>query len=287
MIRLIASDMDGTLMSGADGLSSRNASAIRSAQALGAEFIVVTGRSYEEAAPYLHDAGIACDYVLMNGSELRNDAGELLRSRYLSQDAVEACTKRLQEENVYLELYTTTGIFSTSSEDQLDWAIATKITYLMPGASPREAQNQAIIDFWKRTKICRFDEADELWNQRGSVGKIVMFSADLPKLSRLREEFAAQSDLNAACSFPVNLELTDKHANKGRALKMYARAKDIDLKDVMTIGDSYNDLSMLHPEFGYPVAVENAPDDVKRAAKYVTASNQADGVASAIERYLT
>lgn len=283
MIRLIASDMDGTLVNGEQRVSERCAEAIRSAQRLGAEFIVTTGRSYAETAPQLEAAGVTCNYLVMNGSELRDSTGAVVQTCYLDRDVVERCVKKLENEGVYIELYTTIGICSVSSTEQIRWAVATKINHFVPQVSMRDAYNLAVSGHEEYTKIKRLASLDELWLQNGEVAKIVTFSADRQKLDRLRCEIAEALKVNAACSFPINLEVTDLNASKGRALKAYAASREVSLDDVMTIGDNYNDLSMLGPEFGYPVAMGNAPDDVKAFAKHVTSSNLEDGVARAID----
>lgn len=83
MIKLIASDMDGTLVSNDHAISEANSKAIKMAQNKGIEFIITTGRSYEDAHSQVAEAGIECNYLVMNGSELRNAQGEIVQSLYL------------------------------------------------------------------------------------------------------------------------------------------------------------------------------------------------------------
>ena len=76
--------MDGTLVSSNHKISEADARAVKKAQEKGIEFIITTGRSYEDAVPQVQQAGIECSYLVMNGSELRNANGKIIQSLYLS-----------------------------------------------------------------------------------------------------------------------------------------------------------------------------------------------------------
>jgi len=103
----------------------------------------------------------------------------------------------------------------------------------------------------------------------------------------MKEYFRKTGKVNAVSSFCDNVEITDVNAEKGSSVAWYAAQLGIAPEEVMTIGDSDNDLSMIEWDFGYTVAMENGMDTVKAAAKYVTASNDEDGVAVFIEEHLS
>ena len=89
-----------------------------------------------------------------------------------------------------------------------------------------------------------------------------------------------------ASSHPKNLEVTDIRAQKGVVLKHFIESKGYSMDEVMVLGDSLNDLSMIRMNFGATVAVENAVKEVKEAACYLTKSNDENGVAYAIEKLM-
>ena len=89
-----------------------------------------------------------------------------------------------------------------------------------------------------------------------------------------------------ASSFETNLEITDVKAQKGPVLKEYIESLGYSMDEVMVLGDSLNDLSMISMDFGATVAMENAVPEVRRAAKYITKSNEELGVAYAIRELL-
>lgn len=281
MLRLIASDIDGTLVGADREISQLTVSAVLRAQEAGCVFVVTTGRSYDDAVKQVSAAGITCDYLVMNGSECRDAEGNLLQAIYMGKELVRKAVDILAENGLYVEVYTTGGVFSPSTLEQRLWGTATKIHRFDPETSMDEAYTLA-IEHPVFTSVQPIGSLDELWERGLEVGKVVTFSSDTAKLSRLLEELPRILDADVGCSFDFNLEITDPRASKGKALESYAKSLGISLDEVMTIGDNYNDLSMLDPKFGYTYAMGNAPEGVKRVAKYVARSNTEDGVAHAI-----
>jgi len=94
----------------------------------------------------------------------------------------------------------------------------------------------------------------------------------------------AKFSLNRPPSYPHYVILTHPDADKASALEMVCRELDVPLADVMAMGDSESDLEMLRLA-GLGIAVNNSPDEVKRAALHIAPTNDADGVAWAIERF--
>lgn len=285
MIKLIASDMDGTLVSTDHAISDANASAIKRAQNKGVEFIITTGRSYEDAYPQVVAAGIECNYLVMNGSELRNPKGEIIQSLYLTRTLVEQTVAELTQAGMYVELYTTGGTFSPSDAESRKWAVATKINNFHPLISIDEAYQSAEDHFLYKEINC-IDSLERIFENGYEVGKIISFSHRRDKLAELRATLPQKYPVNVTGSFAINLEITNPLADKGEAIKHYAARKGIPTAAIMTIGDSYNDLGMLGDVFGYTVAMGNAIDEVKQQAKYITDTNDADGVGKAIERFV-
>ena len=105
-------------------------------------------------------------------------------------------------------------------------------------------------------------------------------------LDELKMRLEKNKDIAVASSFPTNLEITDVKAQKGPVLKEYIESLVYTMNEVMVLGDSLNDLSMIEMDFGATVAMANADPEVKSAAKYITKSNAEFGVAYAIEELL-
>lgn len=284
MIRMIAADMDGTLVSSDHTITTRCADSIHRAQQAGIEFIVTTGRVYEETYPQLQAAGIHCKCLVMNGAQLRDETGRILMRQDLHPMDAITIIEQLQEQGLYIELYTNQGIYTMSSSAVVLDAVAVKLMYFIPDLRydkaiemvPQEQEYQKLI----------FTDADHFDFQTIRIGKILSFSSDRELMARMRRHFMKQPGIAASSSFPINLEITCEQAQKGPALKAYAKEQQIKPSCIMTIGDSYNDLSMLSEEFGYTVAMGNAIEEVKQLARYQTLDHDHDGVAHAIETIL-
>ena len=113
------------------------------------------------------------------------------------------------------------------------------------------------------------------------IEKIQVFSGKKEKLESIKNKLEPFDDLELAISTSGYIEITQKDAQKGKALEHLCRYLGIHMEEVMAIGDNENDHSML-VRAGYPIAMGNANEEIKKIAKYVTASNDESGVAKAI-----
>ena len=136
----------------------------------------------------------------------------------------------------------------------------------------------------ERTKIIA--DLAELEEKGVPVYKLFLFSEDRAMLEEIRKRLEPDREIAAASSFPTNLELTDVKAQKGPVLKAYIESLGYTMDEVMVLGDSLNDLSMISMDFGATVAMENGDQEVKRAAKYITKTNGEFGVAYAIRELI-
>ena len=119
MIKLIASDMDGTLINSSHEISSRNLNAIRKAQESGIEFAIATGRDYSMVKPFLDKYQLKCEAIVMNGAEYRDCKGEVIESIGIEKDKVKDIIVEILKESSIVDIYTSEGIFTTkySKED--------------------------------------------------------------------------------------------------------------------------------------------------------------------------
>jgi len=105
-------------------------------------------------------------------------------------------------------------------------------------------------------------------------------------LQEIGEKLGQNPELAVASSFILNQEVTEVRAQKGPVLKEYIESLGYTMDEVMVLGDSLNDYSMISMDFGATVAMENAVPEIKRAAKYITKNNNEFGVAYAIDQVL-
>ena len=116
------------------------------------------------------------------------------------------------------------------------------------------------------------------------VNKLLCMARDEEKLERVRQALSALPGLDVTSSWSMNLELMPAGVNKGMAVAALAQRLGIGPESVMALGDYDNDVSMLSYA-GVSVAMANASERARAAARYRTLSNDEDGVAHAIQRY--
>lgn len=264
MIRLIALDLDGTLLNSSLKLSEGNAEAVRRALDNGVKVVLATSRWFGLAKGSADRLGIDTPLVCSNGALIRRptDGSEILHLR-LDQEVAREVTA-LGDERGW-------EMFTTIEDATFMRARPGAIPESLPGGL-RIADRQAeeVARGGRPTAVLVFgqDAVDEIWQRF------------LPAY-----DGRAKFSLNRPVNLPPYIVLTHPEADKASALEMVCREMDVPLSDVMAMGDSESDLSMLRLA-GLGIAMDNSPDEVKRAALHIAPANDADGVAWAIERFV-
>ena len=127
---------------------------------------------------------------------------------------------------------------------------------------------------------------DEFYRVQGDCNKLLSRGEHDDLVARkalIEERFPGQ--FNILFSMPTFLEIMPSGVDKGKGIRRLGELYGITADEIMALGDSQNDLDMLKAA-GFPVAMANAADEVKAVASYVTASNNDDGVAAAVEKFV-
>ena len=272
MIRLVAIDMDGTLLRPDGHISERNVRALKGLKAMGAEFLICTGRSYIDALEPLKEAGLRAPVVCMNGAAVYDWDGRLMDEIRLSERQVRGILDCCQKEDIIFDFMTDRGSYTTAGEAQFRACFERNV--LLPMA---EFTYEGVRDRFS------FVEEERLFELGLAFYKISVIHESQEVLGRIKERLSGIAELAVASSFATNLELTHSYAQKGRALAFYAASRGVRPDEIMAIGDSENDYSMLSMDIKYTVAMGNAMESIKRIARCQTRSNIQDGVAYAIE----
>lgn len=282
-IRLVASDMDGTLLDPLSHISEENANAIRELQQSGAEFVICSGRAYSGAHPIVSGAGIRCSYICLSGAMICTEDGKARTSIPLTPGNLADIDRILTDAGIFMDIMTSNGVYCTfPREERLQRIYRFFDDGSLAAGQPSAALEQAVSRF-----ASAFTFVGSLADVPSGTVIYKIGSTEIPAetVVRLKERFSACPDIATASTFPTDIELTNVRAQKGLALKAYARERGILPEEIMVLGDSDNDLSMFAPEFGWTVAMGNAQDCLKAVAKYETKSNREDGVAFAIRKY--
>ena len=285
MIKVIASDMDGTLLGDNHKVAPETVEAIREAQAAGIRFMIATGRSYNGAMEELKGLDLGCDFIVGSGAEIRNPKGEILKSIGFTYEICNEVAKVLEEYPISVLYCAGPYEYRVGTPEEVEESIVRQIQ-LFHLSECRDQIEQS--ELYKRVKASsrRIDSVDELEKQGIIIHKIFLFTGDLEMLDKIKRRLMQNPELAVASSFYNNLEITVKGAEKGPAIQEYIESLGYTKEEVMVFGDSLNDYSMLSMDFGATVAMENADEEVKRVSKYVTKSNEDLGVAHTIHELL-
>ena len=284
LIRVIASDMDGTLLNSQHDITEENVKAILKAKELGVHFIVATGRMYDGVKPFMDKHGIKCEYILMNGAEFRDENGELIESISMDKRKIKDILNILCKEDLIVELYTDEGSYTTSTKEEA----LKEMVYRVQNFEKVQDYDKAleIAKEHEHFKTLKYiDDIDKFIESRIEIRKIITFSNDVEVINKTKVELNNIGGLAVLSSFITNIEITDERAQKGYILKKVTDKMGIKNEEVIAFGDSFNDYS-LFTEFEKAYAMENAIPEIKEIAKNITDTNDNSGVAKAIYKEL-
>lgn len=284
MIRLIAIDMDGTLLNPDHVVSERNKQAIQAAEAKGIEVMIATGRGYHEALKPVQDAGLNPAFICLNGAEVKSQEGQTVSGIYLIEDDITQIRTILDHNTIDYQIFIEDYVYTLDPEQQVDIFIQlTEDTGQIPDVEEIRAAIRLSVEEGYVKQVKSFDAL--LTNKMDDVYKIFGASYNREKLDIAREALKEIPGIAVSSSGAGNIEITNINAQKGIALEAYAKIKEIPMEHVMAIGDNYNDLSMFE-RVGRSVAMGTAPSDIKKVCTHQTETNANDGVAQAIEAVL-
>lgn len=284
MIRLIASDMDGTLLNDKHDIDKETVEAIRKAEEAGIIFAISTGREYDSVKGILAKHNIKSQCVLSNGAEYRDEEGNILDVVNINEKTSKKIINILNESKLSARIFTNKGVFTTSTREEALQEVVFRTMTFNKGITEEEARKIAEKQGFF-TCLKYIDDVEKFFEDGIEVRKFVAFHKDEELIDNMKDIISKIPGLAISSSFRDNIEITDAKAQKGIILEKVAKKMSIDPKEVMILGDSFNDYSMFEI-FEESVAMKNAIPEVKAIAKYITDSNDNFGVAKAIYNVL-
>lgn len=286
MIKVIASDMDGTLLNDAHEVSPRTVEAVRRACEQGIRFIIITGRNLTQAMEQIGGLNLTCDYILASGAEVRDSDQKLVSRINMDLDLCEEIYEELKKWSVSVIFATDQYDYRIGTPQEVEDSIILQAQIFHANMTREEILESPLYDRMK-ANTRGILSMEELREAGVPVYKIFLCSGDFVRLQKLEKVLSKDRRIAVASSFVDNLEITDVRAQKGPILKTYIESLGYTMDEVLVFGDSMNDYSMLSMDFGATVAMGNAIPEIKKAAKYVTKTNEEGGVAYVIEKLLS
>lgn len=261
-IKLVAIDLDGTLLKNDLTISPRAKEAIKAAMAKGVYVTICTGRMYASALPFIQQLNLELPIITYNGAFVKHSGtGEILYERFLPSDMAKDIFLRAKKYGLHSNIYFNDRLYVDCLNKWAD-SYARKVG----------------VDVNIVEDMLKFLERDPI--------KIVSI-AEPENLKILEQELQAVygDRLYITSSLPTLLEILHPEATKGKGLEAVANYLGVPRECVMGIGDNFNDLEMFNYA-GFSVVMGNGEEEVKRIADYVTCTNDDDGVAEAIEKFV-
>ncbi len=262
LIRLVLSDMDGTLLLPDHTVGDRVLAGLAQLREADVEFTLASARPPRAMLPIIRELGIDVPFAAFNGGTLAHPDGSVLKRHSVDRRAVDTSLALFARHPVAI------------------WLFADDEWYL---TDPNTEYLQAELD----ALGYRYVQVKDFTPYLDRVDKIVATCADFDLLARLEHELSGLIDGQALAARSQNyyLDVTALLANKGEALAALAAHLHIPLAQTAALGDGGNDVAMFR-RAGLSVAMGQAEASVKAHADHVTASNREQGVADAIARLI-
>ena len=286
MIKLIASDMDGTLLNSKMQISQKNIDAIKKAQANGIEFLIATGRAPAESKKLVQSTGVKTGFINLNGAMVFNSQGKLMVKEPIKRDKALEIIHLLEKTGYYFEIITAEHVYSNSRMHRI-----ANFAHLVTGLNKNISFKRAVSVAAGSDQVLKVnfvkDYREIISQPNFEVMKLIAFNdRGEEAFVNIKKDLSKLGDIVVTASGANNIEVNSIKAQKGIALMDYAKLRGYKKQEVAAIGDNLNDESMISMA-GCGVAMANAIPKIKELASFVTKNNNEDGVAYAIEHFLS
>jgi Cof subfamily protein (haloacid dehalogenase superfamily) len=262
LIRLLLSDVDGTLVRSDKKLTERSIEAVHALHDAGVQFAVTSGRPPRGMEMLVEPLSLRTPLAAFNGGLVVEPDMEVVEQRVIPEHLVGPAIELLESHELSVWVYR-----------GADWLVRDP-------DGPHVARESSTVQF-SPTVVTSFDGVES------GVAKLVGVSDDHEAVAKAssaaQEQFGDQ--VSASRSQSYYLDVTHPDANKGRVVKFLSATYEIPTDEIATIGDMPNDVLMF-AHSGLSIAMGNADREVQRAARHVTTTNDEDGFANAVFRFI-
>ncbi len=270
-IKMIGLDLDGTLLNEKKQITPRTEDVLKRAIAQGVVVLTATGRPWMGVPEELQQFPGMRYALTSNGARILDiQEGRVIEEHLLSvpsaKKALEICGKYDTLQEIYF--------------DGQGYAPREKMAHV-----ERYHKNPNMWEYMRKTRIPVEDIFEMVDRENRGLDKVQALFADMGEREKAWAELSKEDDLELVGSLKYNIEVNARRVNKGTGLVNLGRLLGIRREEIMAFGDGDNDTVMLR-EVGFGVAMGNAEEQVKRAADYITLTNDEEGVAEAIEKFV-
>jgi len=271
--KLVCIDVDGTLLNNKHKVTKRTKEIILRAHQLGVHIVISTGRMYTDAEYYSNLIGVKSPVIASNGAFIKEKDNDKVIFKDVLGDSLSLELLEIFHKHQIRPYFCTPHKFYYGNIMFKLFYLATKII----GTRSNTLDIEYVFSWDKWQKV--------LCKEKDNIVKGEIIYKDATLIYKLRNELKKLTQLEIVDSSKYNIEITRKGVSKGKAVAMLAAFYGLKREEIMAIGDSENDLSMIEYA-GQGIAMGNAADSVKQKADYITDSNDNEGVANAINKFI-
>ena len=289
MYKLIAVDLDGTLLNSYGNISEKNKNSIKKSMEKGAEVVIASGRPVSSAKAYANEAGANKYVICGNGSVLYDIQKEqILYNKSIDKQKVLQIIKICEENSIFYSIYTENLTIAKS----LNYNILFYNNENKKMPDDKKTNIKIINNIYKylednpNTEILKITVCDE-----NSIifGGIVKRLKEIKDIDVLEVQHMARKVITSGTK-EIEIEyhyteITSKNVNKWNAIEKLADILKIEKEEIMAIGDNMNDKEMIE-NAGLGIIMENSAPYMKKFADKVVSNNNEDGVSEALEKYV-
>ena len=264
--RIIALDLDGTLLTPTKTILPESLEALAKARQAGVKVLLVTGRHHVAIHPFYQALALDTPAICCNGTYLYDyHAKTVLRSDPLPKEQAHQALDMLNAAGLLGLLYVDNAmVYQTASghiERTINWGL-------------RQPESQ-------RPTFLQADNLHDAADAAQSVWKLAVAHENIPELQQFSQQVADKLGLACEWSWYNQVDIAKAGNSKGKRLAEWVKSEGYQMSDVLAFGDNFNDLSMLE-NVGLGVAMGNAEEGVKSRAKRVIGTNLEPGIAETI-----
>ncbi|OPJ54677.1 Cof-type HAD-IIB family hydrolase [Clostridium oryzae] len=269
--KLICLDMDGTLLNSNKEVTPKTKEAIKEAREAGAHVAICTGRPFVSAYQYAALLGIEAPIISANGAFIKDAKSKaVIYKEILGKKRCKLILDVLLKYEIIPNFHTPEAIFTGGYNKH----------YMAYDKFNKTADDD------KKISIVICEDWDRLFNEyENNIVKCIAIDDDIDKVRKAKKELLELEELEVVSSYINNFEIMKSGVSKGSGAKKMAEFLGLSADEVICVGDNENDLSMIKYA-GLGVCMENGEETVKKQADYITSSNDEDGIAEVINKFI-
>ena len=261
MIKMVVTDIDGTIYSPQTGITEEVKKCIHNLINNGIHVAIATGRNFGSTKTIADEIGIKCPLICYQGGLINTYEGKTINVKYVDEKPAREIVKELRSRGIHMNVYIEDVLFVENDNDYIKDYVGDK------GIDYFKVDSFDTLDFTKLNKILAIDRDTELIENL---------------IKELQEKYP---ELYVVKSTSIFCEIANKDATKGNAIKFLANKLGFTEKEVLAIGDQNNDIEMVVTA-GVGVAMGNGTEEIKSKADYITDTVLNNGFVKAIDKFV-